>query len=238
MDFFSSSPPSLLDRAASLISWPLNAIRSPLSTLVSLPALSVLVIPTFGSYSTSLNLLFFYFTWSTLIFSHPPLKLELYGTLAIRLFCHVLPSLCFLVFDVLAPNVAIRLKEHGEEALPLAGKRMRKQYVRIVALSLFNVLLGVGLQGAVESLFTRVLHIRSALRVTSAIPLPWGLAKDLIQGLFLREVLYPLRSMKSLQLIVTRSSPTSSIAMSSTRPHRLSAHGIPSISTQCPFRTL
>lgn len=191
MDIFTSPPPSLLDRATSLISWPLNAIRSPLATLISLPALSVLVIPTFGSYSTSLNLLFFYLTWSTLVFSHPPLKLELYGTLAVRLLFYVLPSLSFLAFDSFAPNVAVRLKEHGEEALPLSEERGRKKQAKIVALSLFNVLLGVGLQGAIEYLFTEVLHIRSALRATSAIPLPWGLAKDLIQGLFLREVSCP-----------------------------------------------
>ena len=188
MDMFTSPPPSLLDRAVSLISWPLNAVRSPLSTLISLPALSVLVIPTFGSYSTSLNLLFFYLTWSTLVFSHPPLKLELYGTLAIRLLFYVLPSLSFLAFDTFAPNAAVRLKEHGEEALPLSGERGRKKLAKVVTLSLFNVLLGMGLQGGIEYLFTEVLHIRSALRATSAIPLPWGLAKDLVQGLFLREV--------------------------------------------------
>jgi hypothetical protein len=36
---------------------------------VSLPALSFLLIPTMTSYSTSLNLLFFYITWSTLYVS-------------------------------------------------------------------------------------------------------------------------------------------------------------------------
>ena len=190
MDFFSSPPPSLLDRAVSLASWPVNAIRSPLSTLVSLPALSVLVIPTFGSYSTSLNLLFFYLTWSTLVFSHPPLKLELYGTIAIRLLFYVLPSLCFFAFDGLAPKLAIKLKEHGEDALPLSQERARTKQLKIFALSLFNVFLGIGLQGAIEYVFTEVLHIRSALKASSAIPLPWGLAKDLVQGLLLREVIY------------------------------------------------
>ena len=159
-----------------------------MSTLLSLPALSILVVPTFGSYSTSLNLLFFYFTWSTLVFSQPPLKLELYGTLAIRLLFYVLPSLTFLAFDTLATNVAVRLKEHGEAALPMSEERGRKKQAKIIALSLFNVVLGVGLQGAIEYLFTEVLHIKSALRASSAVPLPWALGKDLVQGLFLREV--------------------------------------------------
>ena len=45
-----------------------------MDALFSLPLLSVLFLPTLTSTSTSLNILFFYITWSTLLLSHSALK--------------------------------------------------------------------------------------------------------------------------------------------------------------------
>jgi hypothetical protein len=63
-------PPSYFAQAYSALTSPFASTYSTLRTLmnavVSLPALSFLLIPTMTSYSTSLNLLFFYITWSTL----------------------------------------------------------------------------------------------------------------------------------------------------------------------------
>lgn len=61
----------------------------------------------------------------------------------------------------------------------------------MIGLSLFNICLGVAIQAGVEMLFTEVLNIRSALKVTTALPMPWGLAKDVVRGLLLREVIPP-----------------------------------------------
>jgi len=66
-------PPSYFAQVYSALTSPFASTYSTLRTLmnavVSLPALSFLLIPTMTSYSTSLNLLFFYITWSTLYVS-------------------------------------------------------------------------------------------------------------------------------------------------------------------------
>src|ERR1700761_9551213 len=58
-----------------------KTLRTMMDAIVGLPVLSFLLIPTMSSYSTSLNILFFYLTWSTLVLSHPPLKVEIIATL-------------------------------------------------------------------------------------------------------------------------------------------------------------
>ncbi len=87
------------------------------------------------------------------------------------------------------------IKTQGGEALPTrtGGVRVSKRggrppWYSVVALSLCNVCLGVAIQAGVELLLTEVLNIRSALKVTTTLPLPWGLAKDVFRGLLLREV--------------------------------------------------
>lgn len=49
--------------------------------------------------------------------------------------------------------------------------------------------MSVAIQAGVELLFTEVFSIRSALKVTTTLPMPWGIAKDVGRVLFLREVL-------------------------------------------------
>lgn len=62
--------PTYLDKAWMAIRYPLDLVGSPLKAIVSIPALSFLVIPAFSSYGTSINLLFFYMTWAILIRSN------------------------------------------------------------------------------------------------------------------------------------------------------------------------
>lgn len=190
MKLFQLSQPTLLDRIWLSIRYPYDLVKAPMDAFLSIPALSFLLIPTFSSYSTSLNLLFFYLTWSTLILSNSPLKVEVIGTLAIRLLFYILPSLSFLFFDSALPSFAVNIKEHGDQALPLSNENEARKgrWWKIALVSMGNVLLGVGLQAGIELLFTEVFHIRSALKVTTAIPMPWGIAKDLFRGLLLREV--------------------------------------------------
>ncbi|MCJ1241621.1 hypothetical protein MMC14_009627 [Varicellaria rhodocarpa] len=178
------SQPSFLDRAWSFI-------RSPFDALVSIPALSILAIPAFSSWWTSINLLFFYLTWSTLILSNSPLKVELLGTLATRVIFYILPSIGFLVFDIALPSLAINIKEQGEVALALSKEQDGKfgKLWKVVIISCGNVLGSVILQTGVEILFTDVFHIRSAIRITTSLPLPWSIIKGLSSGLLLREIL-------------------------------------------------
>ncbi|KAL8738207.1 MAG: hypothetical protein Q9181_000978 [Wetmoreana brouardii] len=191
MNIFQPAQPSLLERVWLTIRYPYDIIRNPLDALLSVPALSFLLIPTFSSYSTSLNLLFFYLTWSALILSNSPLKVEILGTLGIRVLFYLLPALGFLAFDGATPNLASKLKEHGEVALPIGEEQggRKGRWWKIALVSTGNVLLGVAIQSSVELLFTKILHIRSALRISTSLPMPWGIAIDLIRGLFLREIL-------------------------------------------------
>lgn len=190
MNLFQSAQPSLLDRLWLTIRYPYDVIRNPLDALLSVPALSFLLIPTFSSYSTSLNLLFFYVTWSTLILSNSPLKVEVLGTLGIRVLFYIAPALGFLVFDSAVPNLAAKVKEHGEKALPTGEEQggAKSRWWQVALVSTGNVLLGVAMQMSVELLFTKILHIRSALKISTSLPMPWGIAIDLIRGLSLREV--------------------------------------------------
>ena len=190
MSFFQLPEPSLLDRAWQLILSPYKLIRSAVDIIFALPAVSFFLIPAFSSWSTSLNLLFFYLTWSTLVLSQPPWKVELLGTLAIRLLFYILPSLSFFLFDSAVPSVAAGIKEHGDVALPLSNENGGKKgrWWKVALVSTGNVLLGIVLQLAIAHAFTDVFHIRSALKVSTALPMPWGIAKDLSRGLLLREV--------------------------------------------------
>ena len=185
-----TSQPTYLDRFTSILLSPINVARSSAELFRTLPALSLLV-PFFTSYSTSLNLLFFYLTWSTLILSNTPLKVEIIGTFAIRIFFYVLPALGFYLFDAAVPTLSVGIKEHGEVALVLSeehGGKKAGRWWRVPAMSVGNVLLGVALQSGIEYMCTELLRVRSVLKVTTALPMPWGIFVDLIRGFILREV--------------------------------------------------
>lgn len=167
-----------------------------MDALLSIPALGYFLMPSLTTYSTSLNILFFYMTWSTLVLSHSPLKVEIIGCLGIRVLFFLIPSLLFLIFDSLLPSLAVGIKLQGPSALPTRTggiKNARRgggtpQWYQVVGLSLFNVCLSVALQAGVEALLTNVLHVRSALKVTTTLPMPWSIAKDISKVLLLREV--------------------------------------------------
>lgn len=164
-------------------------VAAMLDTLLGLPLLSAAFLPLYSNYSTSLNFLFFYLTWSTLLLSHPPLRVEAFGTLAIRLLFFILPSALFLLFDVTVPSLAVAIKAQGSLALPgRSGSKGRKGVLKVVGWSIFNVILGVALQVGIDLLATKVFRIRSALKIVTRIPLPWGLAKDIARGFILRGV--------------------------------------------------
>ncbi|KAL9123104.1 MAG: hypothetical protein Q9187_000333, partial [Circinaria calcarea] len=184
---FRFSQPTLLDKLWQRVRYPYDLLRRPIDIFSSIPTLSILLIPTFSSYSTSLNLALFYLTWSTLILSNSPLKIEFVGTLAIRVLFYILPSLGSLLFDSALSSVAVSIKEHGDVALALnnehGGKRGR--WWRVALVSIGNVALSVIIQAGIEYIFTEIFHIRSALRITTSLPLPWSIAKDLFRGLIL-----------------------------------------------------
>jgi hypothetical protein len=105
-----------------------------------------------------------------------------------------LPSLSFLAFDTVLPSASSSLKALGPNGLPLPSKNMYSRpnilrLARILAFSVFNTLLGITIQSLTEILFTRVFTVRSALRVTTSLPTPYAIVKDLLRGYVLRELL-------------------------------------------------
>ena len=130
-----------------------------------------------------------------MILSHSPLKVEVLGILGIRTIFWLVPSLLFLLFDTIIPSLAVEIKTQGGAALPTrtggtkVKRRGRKpEWYTVVGLSLFNICLTTALQAGVELLLTEVMDWPSALRVTTTLPMPWSIAKDILRGLLLREV--------------------------------------------------
>lgn len=161
-----------------------------MDALFCVPMLSVFLIPVLSSYSTTLNFLFFYMTWSTLVLSHTPLRVEIFGTIAIRVLFYALPSIVMFLFDILTPSAAVVIKAHGSTGLP-GGKRRRNirlREIKVAGWSLLNLCLAIALQWGIETICVRAFRMRSALKVTLKLPMPYEMVRDLILGMLGREV--------------------------------------------------
>src|SRR5205807_7821123 len=104
-----------------------------------------LFIPTSPAWSTSLNLLFFYITWSTLLLAHPLLRIELLGTLILRFIFFWLPDLFFYLLDTALPSITSEWKIHAG-----TNAQFDRRAGKVFAVAMGNMLLGVGIQGVVE----------------------------------------------------------------------------------------
>lgn len=161
-----------------------------MDAIFSLPVLSLFLLPVLSSYSTTLNLVFFYMTWTTLVLSHPPLRVEIFATITIRLLFYILPSLGFFLFDILTPSAAVVVKAQGEAGLPGGDrkKKISKREIKVAAWAVGNVVLGIAVQCVVEMIRTRWFGMKSAIKVSMKLPLPWEMVKDLLKALLGREV--------------------------------------------------
>ncbi|KAF2750381.1 hypothetical protein M011DRAFT_517483 [Sporormia fimetaria CBS 119925] len=168
---------------------------SGLLTSLTLPLAPFFAIPMLSSWSTSLNLIFFSLTWTTIAATYSPLQLEFFAPLVLRTFLYIIPSAIFLLFDLGVPSLAEQIKAQREYALAGRQKGGRRKIVHVVSWSIFNVLLGVALQAGLEWLVTDVLQFRSLLMIKGSkwslnhLPNPWGLFKHVILGVVLRNLL-------------------------------------------------
>ncbi|GAB1316496.1 Fatty acid hydroxylase domain-containing protein [Madurella fahalii] len=153
--------------------------------LLSLPILSYFTSASLTSWSTSLNLLFFYMTWSTLVLSHNPIKIEIVGTTALRIALWLVPSLFFLAFDALLPSLSESLKFKGASALP---PRNTKSLAKPAGLALLNLTLETALEAAVSVVLATVLKT-PVFRTSTTLPLPWQMIKHISLLFAAREVL-------------------------------------------------
>lgn len=201
-----------------------------LSTLlapISLPLASLFAIPMLSSWSTSLNLVFFSLTWTTIAMTYSPLQLEFFGPLVLRTCLYLLPSALFLLFDLGVPSLAGELKAHGEYALPGRQKGGAAKLRRVVAWSAVNVLLAVAIQAGIEWLVTDVLRFRSLLLIKGSawslnhLPNPWTLFKHAVLGLVSRNVSFTHQKPNQLAMKYSqhaRSYNITFITISSTHP--------------------
>ncbi|KAI8623298.1 sterol desaturase family [Xylariaceae sp. FL1651] len=156
-----------------------------MDVILSLPIVSYFAAPMLTSWSTSLNLLFFYMTWTTLVFSHSPLKIELVGTLAIRIVFWLVPSLFFLLFDTLVPSLAESIKVYGSASIP---RRSAASLSRQALLAIINLAIFSGLQAGISVAATTLLN-RPLFKTSTTLPLPWQIIKHILALYTAREML-------------------------------------------------
>lgn len=155
--------------------------------LLSLPIASYFFSTSLTSWSTSLNLLFFYMTWSTLVLSHSPLKIELLGVFAIRIVFWLVPSLFFLLFDCSLPSLSEAIKYKGSSALP---PRDAAALSRLLGLALFNLLLESALQAGISLGLSNLLLLKNPVfRSSTTLPLPFQIIKHILLLFTAREFL-------------------------------------------------
>lgn len=161
--------------------------------LLSLPVASYFWSTSLTSWSTSLNLLFFYMTWSTLVLSHSPVKIEIVGTTAIRLALWLLPSIIFLLFDTLLPSLSETVKynllnRRRQSRTGLLPQRDARTIGKLVALAVFNLALEAAAEGGL-SLGLGLLLKTPVFRTATTLPLPWQMIKHVGLLFTMREVL-------------------------------------------------
>ena len=156
-----------------------------MDVLFSLPLATYLLAPGLTSWSTSLNLLFFYMTWSTLILSHSPLHVHIGGVLALRLVIWFIPSLITLLLDIGIPTLAESIKFGGRSALP---PRDAGKLGRLVGLALANLGIVTVLEGLVSLGLVYILQ-EPPFKTSTTLPLPWQMAKHAALLLAFRETL-------------------------------------------------
>ncbi|KAK8097665.1 uncharacterized protein PG998_013151 [Apiospora kogelbergensis] len=156
-----------------------------MDVILSLPIVSYFAAPMLTSWSTSMNLLFFYMTWTTLVLSHSPLKIELVGTLAVRVVFWLLPSLLFLLFDAGVPSLAETIKFHGSASLP---RRNAAALARQVGLAVANLLVVTAVQAGLSMGATMLLQ-EPLFQTATTLPLPWHIIKHVATLYAAREVL-------------------------------------------------
>ncbi|KAK8084455.1 hypothetical protein PG997_005726 [Apiospora hydei] len=156
-----------------------------MDVILSLPIMSYFAAPMLTSWSTSMNLLFFYMTWTTLVLSHSPLKIELVGTLAVRIVFWLLPSLLFLLFDVGVPSLSESIKFYGAKSLP---RRDAAALAKQAALAGANLLVVTAVQAGL-SMGATILLKEPLFQTSTRLPLPWHIIKHVATLYAAREVL-------------------------------------------------
>ncbi|KAI5294417.1 hypothetical protein KEM52_004066 [Ascosphaera acerosa] len=177
------------------------ALGSLLSLPLPLDLLSLVLVPSAVSYTTSANLLFFYVNWVSLIFTHPPLRLEIVGTLLVKVALYLVPSWLFWVlavlrFHVLGGGDEAQIKGIGAGATEQSkapsqqhGEKQARPRTRLALVGSANVLVGLMVQTVLGIVMGHGLQWERRIRTSIMLPLPWEIATGLLKALALREAI-------------------------------------------------
>ena len=134
--------------------------------------------------ASSLNLLFFYLTWTTLVMSQPPIRVELLGSFAMRVIFYWIPTLLFTAFDGLMPGVSCSLKIRRGRYVPW------KDVFWVGMNGLMNQIIATAIQGLVQFTYAQLLMKKSPVfNIGTTLPMPWNIVKDIFVVLCAREVI-------------------------------------------------
>jgi Fatty acid hydroxylase superfamily len=134
--------------------------------------------------ASSLNLLFFYLTWATLIMTQPPLRIELLGSFAMRILFYWIPTILFTAFEGLMPGLSSDLKIRSG---PSVGG---KDKFWIALNGLMNQVIATVIQGLIQFSYSKLLMQKSSVfDIGTTLPLPWNIATDILLLLSVREVI-------------------------------------------------
>jgi len=134
--------------------------------------------------ASSLNVLFFYLTWTTLIMSLPPLHIELVGSFAIRVIFYWIPTLLFTAFDNIMPQLSSDLRiRHG--TLPSGRDQF---WIGINGLT--NQLIATAIQGLIQFAYAKLLMYKTPVfDIGTTLPMPWTLLTEVLLIFTVREIL-------------------------------------------------
>lgn len=171
------------------------------------PILTFGILPYMSYYPTTVNLFLFYAAWTTITWTFTAFRVELIGTLIIRMAFYVLPGLLMWGFDVLCSGTSERFKRHGKNGLPSRSVEHWPGWsgLAVPAISIFNILSSVVAQWLIDSFLTYAFKMKSVVIVSTHIPMPWEsfwlvlfvfLTRDIFAWVFHRGLLHYNGSMK------------------------------------------
>lgn len=132
--------------------------------------------------ASSLNLLFFYLTWATLVATQTPLRIELLGSCAIRVIFYWIPTLVFTAFDDLMPALS------NDSKLRRGPRTTGKQQFEIAINALINQFISTCIQGLVHLACSHLrMRKKLLLNIGTTLPLPWNMIADILFILVSRE---------------------------------------------------
>jgi hypothetical protein len=100
------------------------------------------------------------------------------------------PTLLFLAADNAVPSLTKSLKLQGIRSLGAErGLAKAKTNASTLLYAIGNIGLGIGIQGVVEYVLVELLHWKSALKISTTLPMPGELVWDMLRAFIAREIM-------------------------------------------------